>query len=165
MTQPMMYKLIDNKRSVRKLYTENLIGRNDITPEEADEALRDYQAQLERVFTETKEARKNGHSPMDATSDSGDTGSDAPDNAGLERVFTETKEARKNGHSPMDATSDSGDTGSDAPDNAGLERPAAQTSDATNRSATETGISRTDLKHIGDIFTSPPHGFTVHSKL
>jgi 2-oxoglutarate dehydrogenase E1 component len=55
LTQPLMYRLIDAKRSVRKIYTEALIGRNDITVEQAEEALRDYQSQLERVFTETRE--------------------------------------------------------------------------------------------------------------
>ena len=54
-TQPLMYDLIEQKRSVRKLYTEALIGRGDITIEEAEEALRDYQAQLERVFAETRD--------------------------------------------------------------------------------------------------------------
>lgn len=49
-TQPMMYKLIDAKRSTRKLYTEALIGRGDITVEEAEEVLRDYQAQLDAVY-------------------------------------------------------------------------------------------------------------------
>ena len=58
MTQPLMYRLIEAKRSVRKLYTESLIGRGVITVEEADVALRDYQQQLERVFTETREATK-----------------------------------------------------------------------------------------------------------
>lgn len=58
MTQPLMYNLIEAKQSVRKLYNEALIGRGDITEEEAKEALLDYQKQLERVFTETKEARK-----------------------------------------------------------------------------------------------------------
>jgi 2-oxoglutarate dehydrogenase E1 component len=56
MTQPLMYNLIEGKRSVRKLYTESLIGRGDISVEEAEQALRDYQNQLERVFTETREA-------------------------------------------------------------------------------------------------------------
>ena len=54
-TQPLMYDLIEQKRSVRKLYTEALIGRGDITITEAEEALRDYQAQLERVFEETRD--------------------------------------------------------------------------------------------------------------
>jgi len=55
MTQPLMYSLIEGKRSVRKLYTESLIGRGDITVEEAEAALKDYQQQLERVFAETRE--------------------------------------------------------------------------------------------------------------
>jgi 2-oxoglutarate dehydrogenase E1 component len=49
-TQPLMYKLIDAKRSTRTLYTEALVGRGDITPEQADEIARDYQSQLEEVF-------------------------------------------------------------------------------------------------------------------
>jgi 2-oxoglutarate dehydrogenase E1 component/2-oxoglutarate decarboxylase len=56
MTQPLMYDVIDRKRSVRKTYTEHLVGRGDITIEEAEEALKDYQAQLERVFAETRDA-------------------------------------------------------------------------------------------------------------
>ncbi|HLV73711.1 MAG TPA: multifunctional oxoglutarate decarboxylase/oxoglutarate dehydrogenase thiamine pyrophosphate-binding subunit/dihydrolipoyllysine-residue succinyltransferase subunit [Vulgatibacteraceae bacterium] len=62
-TQPLMYDLIDAKRSVRKLYTEALIGRGDITVEEAEQALRDYQEQLERAFTETREAAKRPQEP------------------------------------------------------------------------------------------------------
>ena len=50
-TQPVMYKLVEAKRSTRKLYTEALIGRGDLTVEEAEEVLRDYQQQLEGVFT------------------------------------------------------------------------------------------------------------------
>ena len=55
MTQPLMYNLIEAKRSVRKLYTESLVARGDITLSEAEHVLKDYQAQLERVFTETRE--------------------------------------------------------------------------------------------------------------
>ncbi|UAL28481.1 multifunctional oxoglutarate decarboxylase/oxoglutarate dehydrogenase thiamine pyrophosphate-binding subunit/dihydrolipoyllysine-residue succinyltransferase subunit [Nocardioides rotundus] len=55
-TQPLMYDLIEQKRSVRKLYTESLIGRGDITVEEAEQVLKDYQQQLERVFTEVRQA-------------------------------------------------------------------------------------------------------------
>ncbi|MCG7421822.1 multifunctional oxoglutarate decarboxylase/oxoglutarate dehydrogenase thiamine pyrophosphate-binding subunit/dihydrolipoyllysine-residue succinyltransferase subunit [Micrococcus porci] len=56
MTQPRMYTLIEQKRSTRKLYVESLVGRGDITQEEADTALKDYQQQLERVFAETHAA-------------------------------------------------------------------------------------------------------------
>ncbi len=57
MTQPLMYNLIEAKRSVRRLYTEALIGRGDITEEEATQLLRDYQERLERVFAETHAAQ------------------------------------------------------------------------------------------------------------
>ena len=49
-TQPLMYKLVDAKRSTRKLYTEALIGHGDISVEEAEGVLRDYQEQLDAVF-------------------------------------------------------------------------------------------------------------------
>ncbi|WP_236700492.1 multifunctional oxoglutarate decarboxylase/oxoglutarate dehydrogenase thiamine pyrophosphate-binding subunit/dihydrolipoyllysine-residue succinyltransferase subunit [Allosalinactinospora lopnorensis] len=62
-TQPLMYDVIDAKRSTRKLYTEALIGRGDITVEEAEQALRDYQTQLEHAFTETREADKKPVEP------------------------------------------------------------------------------------------------------
>ena len=62
-TQPLMYDLIDAKRSTRKLYTEALIGRGDITMEEAEHALRDYQQQLERAFTETRAAARQPTTP------------------------------------------------------------------------------------------------------
>jgi 2-oxoglutarate decarboxylase len=55
-TQPQMYDIIDGKRSVRKLYTEALVGRGDITLEDAEAALKDFQAQLEKVFVETRNA-------------------------------------------------------------------------------------------------------------
>ncbi|MPZ63677.1 MAG: multifunctional oxoglutarate decarboxylase/oxoglutarate dehydrogenase thiamine pyrophosphate-binding subunit/dihydrolipoyllysine-residue succinyltransferase subunit [Propionibacteriales bacterium] len=53
-TQPLMYDLIEQKRSVRKLYTEALIGRGDITVEDAEEVMRDFKEQLERVFAEVR---------------------------------------------------------------------------------------------------------------
>ncbi|MCU1670461.1 MAG: 2-oxoglutarate dehydrogenase, subunit [Blastococcus sp.] len=57
MTQPRMYDIIDRKRSVRKLYTEALVGRGDITLADAEEALKDYRGQLERAFAETHDAQ------------------------------------------------------------------------------------------------------------
>ena len=57
MTQPLMYNLIEAKRSVRTLYTEALVGRGDITQEEFEAAQRDFQARLERAFAETHEAQ------------------------------------------------------------------------------------------------------------
>ena len=43
MTQPLMYNLIEAKRSVRKLYTETLVARGDLTIADAEQALQDYQ--------------------------------------------------------------------------------------------------------------------------
>ncbi|HEX9526716.1 MAG TPA: multifunctional oxoglutarate decarboxylase/oxoglutarate dehydrogenase thiamine pyrophosphate-binding subunit/dihydrolipoyllysine-residue succinyltransferase subunit, partial [Streptosporangiaceae bacterium] len=62
-TQPLMYDLVEAKRSTRKVYTESLIARGDITMEEAEAALRDYQQQLERVFTETRDAANRPPEP------------------------------------------------------------------------------------------------------
>ncbi len=69
MTQPNMYDVIDTKRSVRKAYTESLIGRGDISMKEAEDALRDYQGQLERVFNEVRELEKYVPEPSESVED------------------------------------------------------------------------------------------------
>ncbi len=66
MTQPGMYDVIDTKRGVRKTYTEALIGRGDISIKEAEDALRDYQGQLERVFNEVRELEKHEIEPSES---------------------------------------------------------------------------------------------------
>ena len=91
MTQPLMYNLIEAKRSVRKLYTESLIGRGDISVEDAEAALRDYQQQLERVFIETREAAKELASHVSTPADP-DT--EVPDNAGLEKPTAQVLDDR-----------------------------------------------------------------------
>jgi 2-oxoglutarate dehydrogenase complex dehydrogenase (E1) component-like enzyme len=63
MTQPAMYDIIDTKRSVRKTYTEALIGRGDISVDEAEKALRDFSSQLEHVFNEVRELEKHPAAP------------------------------------------------------------------------------------------------------
>ena len=57
MTQPLMYNLIEAKRSVRTLYTEALIGRGDITTDEFDAAQQDFHNLLEEAFQETHAAQ------------------------------------------------------------------------------------------------------------
>jgi 2-oxoglutarate decarboxylase len=69
MTQPKMYDIIDSKRSVRKGYTEALIGRRDISVEEAEEAeraLKDYAQQLEHVFNEVRGLEKLAAAPSES---------------------------------------------------------------------------------------------------
>jgi 2-oxoglutarate dehydrogenase E1 component len=56
MTQPLMTNLIEAKRSVRRLYTESLVGRGDITEEQYEQAKKDFQDRLEQAFAETHAA-------------------------------------------------------------------------------------------------------------
>ncbi|MHB1911289.1 MAG: multifunctional oxoglutarate decarboxylase/oxoglutarate dehydrogenase thiamine pyrophosphate-binding subunit/dihydrolipoyllysine-residue succinyltransferase subunit [Acidimicrobiales bacterium] len=53
-TQPRMYELIDQHRSVRKLYTETLVRRGDITLDEAERSLSDFSARLQVALDETR---------------------------------------------------------------------------------------------------------------
>jgi multifunctional 2-oxoglutarate metabolism enzyme len=53
-TQPLMYKRIDEHRSVRKLYVEALVRRGDITIEEAEQALQDFSDRLQAALDETR---------------------------------------------------------------------------------------------------------------
>ncbi len=55
-TQPLMYRRIESRRSVRKLYTETLVRRGDITGEEAERALEDFLARMQTAFDETRHA-------------------------------------------------------------------------------------------------------------
>ncbi|ATL70301.1 multifunctional oxoglutarate decarboxylase/oxoglutarate dehydrogenase thiamine pyrophosphate-binding subunit/dihydrolipoyllysine-residue succinyltransferase subunit [Nocardia terpenica] len=89
MTQPYMYDVIDTKRSVRKAYTESLIGRGDISMKEAEDALRDYQGQLERVFNEVRELEKYPPEPSESIEDEqtvGGTVVTAVDKSVLQRI-------------------------------------------------------------------------------
>ncbi len=78
MTQPLMYGLIEAKRSTRKLYTEALIGRGDITLEEAEKVLDEYRQQLERAFEETKDSSQPAARPVEGADGAATT-------AGLDR--------------------------------------------------------------------------------
>jgi 2-oxoglutarate dehydrogenase E1 component len=53
-TQPLMYKAIAERRSVRKLYVESLVKRGDITVDEAEQALADFQSKLQVALDTTR---------------------------------------------------------------------------------------------------------------
>jgi len=53
-TQPIMYERIRDHRSVRKLYTERLVNRGDLSLQEAEAALKDFQDRLEAAFAATQ---------------------------------------------------------------------------------------------------------------
>jgi len=54
-TQPLLYEKIEQKRSPRKLYTEMLLRRGDIEPDEAEQMLDDYRGRLQEAFDRTKD--------------------------------------------------------------------------------------------------------------
>lgn len=56
-TQPLMYKRIDARRSVRKIYTEALVKRGDISMADAEQALDDFSARLQTALTETRDSK------------------------------------------------------------------------------------------------------------
>lgn len=55
-TQPLMYKKIGTRRSVRKLYTEALLYKGLLTLEEAEGALEDFRSKLQAAFEAVHEA-------------------------------------------------------------------------------------------------------------
>jgi len=55
-TQPLMYAKIDQRRSVRKLFTESLVKRGRISLEEAEQALDDFQKRLQQALEETRQS-------------------------------------------------------------------------------------------------------------
>ncbi|TFC81723.1 multifunctional oxoglutarate decarboxylase/oxoglutarate dehydrogenase thiamine pyrophosphate-binding subunit/dihydrolipoyllysine-residue succinyltransferase subunit, partial [Cryobacterium sp. TmT2-59] len=93
MTQPLMYNLIEAKRSVRKLYTEALVGRGDITQEEYEAAHADFQDRLERAFMETHAAQSSSIPIVGAGASHGLGGSPAQDEAVGEPATTGVPEA------------------------------------------------------------------------
>jgi 2-oxoglutarate decarboxylase len=55
-TQPMMYAKISERRSVRKLFTESLVKRGQLSLEEAEHALDDFQQRLQTALDETRQS-------------------------------------------------------------------------------------------------------------
>ncbi|MDQ1073943.1 multifunctional oxoglutarate decarboxylase/oxoglutarate dehydrogenase thiamine pyrophosphate-binding subunit/dihydrolipoyllysine-residue succinyltransferase subunit [Microbacterium sp. SORGH_AS_0969] len=84
MTQPLMTNLIEAKRSVRRLYTESLVGRGDITEDEYEQAKQDFQNRLEVAFADTHEA-ETGTNPVISTEAADDVPTGAPETTGVSR--------------------------------------------------------------------------------
>ncbi len=60
-TQPRMYRAIDQRRSVRKLYAESLVHRGNITIEKAEELLADFNERYQRALDETRALASSSH--------------------------------------------------------------------------------------------------------
>ena len=52
-TQPLMYERIKNRRPVRKLYTEALVNRGDLSIEDAERSLEEFRQRLQQAFDDT----------------------------------------------------------------------------------------------------------------
>ncbi len=78
MTNPLMYNLIEHKRSVRTLYLESLVGRKDITREQFEAANQSFQNRLEQAFVDVHEALAKPASLQERPIGIGTTASDHP---------------------------------------------------------------------------------------
>ncbi|MGO1621962.1 multifunctional oxoglutarate decarboxylase/oxoglutarate dehydrogenase thiamine pyrophosphate-binding subunit/dihydrolipoyllysine-residue succinyltransferase subunit [Flaviflexus sp.] len=58
MTQPVMYGLIESKRTPRQLYTESLLGRGALTDAQVEELETDFHNILSAAFDEVRESEK-----------------------------------------------------------------------------------------------------------
>jgi 2-oxoglutarate dehydrogenase E1 component len=101
MTQPLMYNLIEAKRSVRTLYMENLIGRGDITQEEFDQANASFQASLENAFVEVHEAMSQPVTLTERPLGIGTTASEKQSLARPTAISREMVEAIGNAHANL----------------------------------------------------------------
>jgi 2-oxoglutarate dehydrogenase E1 component len=55
-TQPIMYDAIERRRSVRKIYTEELVNRGDLTVDEAEESMDSFRSILNEALEDTRES-------------------------------------------------------------------------------------------------------------
>ena len=135
MTQPLMYRLIDSLDSTRGVYTSALVGRGDITPQEAQEIAKSYQDELERVFTEAR---------IQVT---GGTGSDDAE---------DTTDA---------STQDLSDPTKVGVPLSSLEIPYSQRAGTGMMLGWTSAVPRDVVERIGDAQVAWPESFTVHPKL
>ena len=101
MTQPLMYNLIEAKRSVRTLYLESLVGRGDITREEFEQSNTDFQARLEQAFTDVHEAMSKPVELQARPIGIGTTASDHPEFKHESAIKSEVVELIGNAHSNL----------------------------------------------------------------
>ena len=135
MTQPLMYRLIDSLDSTRGVYTSALVGRGDITPQEAQEIAKSYQDELERVFTEAR-IQVTGGTGSDGAGDAADT-----------------------------STQDLSDPTKVGVPLSSLEIPHSQRAGTGMMLGWTSAVPRDVVERIGDAQVAWPESFTVHPKL
>ncbi len=90
-TQPLMYECIDSHPSTREIYAASLVGRKDITQEEADLAYSSYQAIMQTALDETRSLTSTGSMAPPNADDIGspfDSVATAVDRATIDRIVT-----------------------------------------------------------------------------
>ena len=135
MTQPLMYRLIDSLDSTRGVYTAALVGRGDITPQEAQEIAKSYQDELERVFTEAR---------IQVTGGTGSDGADEATDTSAQDLSDPTKVGV-----PLSS----------------LEIPHSQRAGTGMMLGWTSAVPRDVVERIGDAQVAWPESFTVHPKL
>ncbi|OFR60400.1 alpha-ketoglutarate decarboxylase [Actinomyces sp. HMSC075C01] len=135
MTQPLMYRLIDSLDSTRGVYTAALVGRGDITPQEAGEIAKSYQDELERVFTEAR-VQVTGGTGSDGAGEAADT-------------FTQDLSDPTKVGVPLSS----------------LEIPYSQRAGTGMMLGWTSAVPRDVVERIGDAQVAWPESFTVHPKL
>ena len=135
MTQPLMYRLIDSLDSTRGVYTAALVGRGDITPQEAQEIAKSYQDELERVFTEAR---------IQVTGGTGSDGADEATDTSAQDLSDPTKVGV-----PLSS----------------LEIPYSQQAGIGMMLGWTSAVPRDVVERIGDAQVAWPESFTVHPKL
>ena len=135
MTQPLMYRLIDSLDSTRGVYTAALVGRGDITPQEAQEIAKSYQDELERVFTEAR---------IQVTGGTGSDGADEATDTSAQDLSDPTKVGV-----PLSS----------------LEIPYSQRAGIGMMLGWTSAVPRDVVERIGDAQVAWPESFTVHPKL
>ena len=138
MTQPLMYRLIDSLDSTRGVYTAALVGRGDITPEEAREIAESYQGELERIFTEAR---------VQITGDG--KGSREPGEVATSGVAAQDLSDPTKVGVPLSS----------------LEIPYSQQAGSGMMLGWTSAVARDVVERIGDAQVAWPEAFTVHPKL
>ena len=135
MTQPLMYRLIDSLDSTRGVYTSALVGRGDITPQEAQEIAKSYQDELERVFAEAR-VQVTGGTGSGGAGEAADT-------------FTQDLSDPTKVGVPLSS----------------LEIPHSQRAGTGMMLGWTSAVPRDVVERIGDAQVAWPESFTVHPKL
>ena len=135
MTQPLMYRLIDSLDSTRGVYTSALVGRGDVTPQEAQEIAKSYQDELERIFTEAR-LQVTGGKVSDTDAET--TNTSAQDLSDPTKVGV-----------PLSS----------------LEIPYSQQAGIGMMLGWTSAVPRDVVERIGDAQVAWPESFTVHPKL